>query len=73
MTSSQKPIKSSDQDPNIVDDCDAALDPTAGVAWMAGFLLWKHKPRDIRNTLHLFSPCSVLLLRAPHSPPNTPD
>jgi hypothetical protein len=39
MTSSQKPIKSSDQDPNIVDDSDAALDPTAGVAWMAGFLL----------------------------------
>ena len=39
MTSSQKPIKSSDQDPNIADDSDAALDPTAGVAGMAGFLL----------------------------------
>lgn len=36
---SQKSIKSFEQDPNIVDDADAALELTAGVAWMTGFLM----------------------------------
>lgn len=42
----------------------------AGVAWMAGFLLWKHKPRGIQLPLRLFSPCSVLSCR-PHSTKHT--
>lgn len=66
MASSQKSIESSVQEPNIGDDSEAVLEPTAGVAWMAAFLMQKHEPTGSRNT-----PLSALTLlgAAPVGPP----